>query len=114
MSEDKLKKVEEAINNFWLENNNNKFSIDNPIVRLHEPTFDSEEIFAFTKQMLTTKVTMGEKVKEFEKKYAEKYSYSHGVSNNSGSSANLLMMSALTSSMTKDNLNRLLKKVIEN
>ena len=67
MSEDKLKKVEEAINNFWLENNNNKFSIDNPIVRLHEPTFDSEEIFAFTKQMLTTKVTMGEKVKEFEK-----------------------------------------------
>ncbi len=106
MSEDKFKKVEEAINNFWIENGNNQFSIDNPIVRLHEPTFDSEEIVAFTKQMLTTRVTMGEKVKEFEKKYAEKYSYSHGVSNNSGSSANLLMMSAITSSMTKDNLKK--------
>ena len=49
---------------------------------------------------------MGEKVTEFEKKYCKKYSYKHGVSNNSGSSANLLMLSVLTSKLTENNLKK--------
>ena len=106
MRENKFKKIEQSINEFWSENNNNKFDINNPIVRLHEPTFNSEEIIAFTKQMLTTNVTMGPKVKEFEKKYSNLYGYKYGVSNNSGSSANLLMLSALTSSITENNLQK--------
>ena len=106
MKENKYSKIEESINEYWSENNNNKFDINNPIVRLHEPTFNSEEIIAFTKQMLTTNVTMGAKVKEFEKKYVNSYGYKYGVSNNSGSSANLLMLSALTSSLTENNLKK--------
>ena len=77
-------KLENAIKNCWDDNESNEFNIDNPVVRLHEPTFNADEIIAFTNQMLTTRVTMGEKVKEFEKKYCNKYSYGHGVSNNSG------------------------------
>jgi len=99
-------KLENAIKNCWDDNESNEFNIDNPVVRLHEPTFNADEIIAFTNQMLTTRVTMGEKVKEFEKKYCNKYSYGHGVSNNSGSSANLLMLSVLTSKLTKDNLKK--------
>lgn len=99
-------KLEDAIRLCWNENINNDFNIDKPIVRLHEPTFNADEIIAFTNQMLTTNVTMGEKVKEFEKKYCSKYSYAHGVSNNSGSSANLLMLSVLTSDLTKNNLKK--------
>lgn len=106
MRENKFNKIEQSITEFWSENNNNKFDINNPIVRLHEPTFNSEEIIAFTKQMLTTNVTMGPKVKEFEKKYASSYGYKYGVSNNSGSSANLLMLSALTSSITENHLKK--------
>jgi len=98
--------LENAIKKCWDDNQNNEFNINKPIVRLHEPTFNADEIIAFTNQMLTTKVTMGEKVTEFEKKYCNKYSYSHGVSNNSGSSANLLMLSVLTSQLTRDNLNK--------
>ena len=106
MKEGKYKKIEESISEYWNQNNNNKFDINNPVVRLHEPTFGAEEIIAFTKQMLTTNVTMGEKVREFEEKYVNAYGYKYGVSNNSGSSANLLMLSALTSAITKNNLKK--------
>ena len=103
---DNKKKLEIAIQDCWNDMKDNSFDINNPKVRLHEPTFNAEEIIAFTKQMLTTKVTMGDKVKEFENKYCEKYSYKHGVSNNSGSSANLLMLSVLTSKLTENHLKR--------
>ena len=42
--------------------NNNK-------IKLHEPTFGVEEIFNFTKQLITTNVTMGKEVESFEKKF---------------------------------------------
>lgn len=103
---DNSKNLEIAIQKCWDDRKDNNFNINKPIVRLHEPTFNAEEIIAFTNQMLTTKVTMGEKVKEFENEYCKKYSYQHGVSNNSGSSANLLMLSVLTSKLTENNLNR--------
>ncbi len=98
--------LENAIKKCWDDNPSNQFNANDPIVRLHEPTFNADEIIAFTNQMLTTKVTMGEKVIEFEKKYCKKYSYKHGVSNNSGSSANLLMLSVLTSKLTENNLKK--------
>ncbi len=100
------KNLEIAIKKCWDDKKDNIFNIQKPKVRLHEPTFGPEEIIAFTNQMLTTKVTMGEKVKEFEKAYCKKYSYQHGVSNNSGSSANLLMLSVLTSKLTENCLNK--------
>ena len=106
MKENKYSKIEQAITEYWSENHNNKFDVSDPVVRLHEPTFNSDEIIAFTKQMLTTNVTMGKTVKEFEEKYAKSYGYKYGVSNNSGSSANLLMLSALTSSITENNLKK--------
>ena len=54
--------LENAIKKCWDDSQNNEFNINKPIVRLHEPTFNADEIIAFTNQMLTTKVTMGEKV----------------------------------------------------
>ena len=40
----------------------------NKKIKLHEPTFGVEEIFKFTKQLITTNVTMGKQVESFEKK----------------------------------------------
>ena len=65
---DNKKNLENAIKQCWNDNPSNEFDIDKPIVRLHEPTFNADEIIAFTNQMLTTKVTMGEKVTEFKKR----------------------------------------------
>lgn len=80
------------------------FKKEHPIVRLHEPTFGAEEIFAATETMLSTYVTMGKKVKAFERQYAEKFGHQYGVMVNSGSSANLLAVSVLANPVTENHL----------
>lgn len=96
--------VEAAISAWWDAHSDKGFDPAAPAVRLHEPTFGSEEISAVTRQMLTTRVTMGEQVAKFERAYCDAFGYSHGVSNNSGSSANLLMLAALANPMCADGL----------
>lgn len=61
-------------------------------VRLHEPTFDEQEVSAAVEVLRSKNVTQGEKVREFEKAFRP---YFHSVACNSGSSANLLAISAL-------------------
>jgi CDP-4-dehydro-6-deoxyglucose reductase, E1 len=84
--------------------NDTAFNPENPVVRLHEPTFGADEISAFVECMLTTRVTAGPKVKEFERAYASTYEHAHGVLVNSGSSANLLAIATLTNSDVRDHL----------
>ena len=93
------------VEKYCAENHKFDFDIKNPIVRLHEPTFGADEINAFLDQMLSTKVTMGPEVKKFEQQYANYFGHKYGVSNNSGSSANLLAISALANNQTTNNLN---------
>lgn len=64
-------------------------------INLHEPTFGEEEIQAAVDVMRSTKVTSGEKVKEFEALFGP-----HAVMVNSGSSANLLAISMACNPMT--------------
>ena len=75
-----------------------------PVVRLHEPTFGAEEINAALQCLLTTHVTMGRQVAEFERAFAIHFGWRHGVMNNSGSSANLLAIAALANHATEDRL----------
>lgn len=65
-------------------------------IRLHSPTFGEEEIQAACDQMRTTQVTMGAKVREFENQCADYFGSSHSLMCNSGSSANLLAVAALS------------------
>jgi CDP-4-dehydro-6-deoxyglucose reductase, E1 len=83
-----------------------RFAFDpaNPVVRLHEPTFGSSEIVAAVDVLLSTRVTMGPKVRAFEQEFAEAFKFSHGITNNSGSSANLLAVAALANVSTKNRL----------
>lgn len=61
-------------------------------IRLHEPTFGEEEIAAVVEVLRSTQVTQGKKVREFENEFCPG---AHVVACNSGSSANLLAISAL-------------------
>lgn len=81
-----------------------EFDINNPVVRLHEPTFSSDEINAALDVLLSTHVTMGQKVRAFEKEFALKYEFGFGIMNNSGSSANLLGVAALANPAYKNGL----------
>jgi CDP-6-deoxy-D-xylo-4-hexulose-3-dehydrase len=87
--------------------NNFKFTFDknNPIVRLHEPTFGALEINAALDVLFSTYVTMGKKVRSFEEQYAKEFGHKYGVMSNSGSSANLLAVGALCNFTTRDKLN---------
>lgn len=65
-------------------------------VKLHEPSFGEEEIQAACEQMRTTQVTMGPKTREFENQCAQYFGSEHALMCNSGSSANLLAIAALS------------------
>ena len=80
------------------------FNPANPVVRLHEPTFGASEIVAAVDVLLSTRVTMGPKVRSFEQEFAAAFGFAHGITNNSGSSANLLAVAALSNVATRDRL----------
>src|SRR3990167_3924561 len=64
-------------------------------IPLNVPTYGSEEVIEAMDSLLSTWVTMGKKVKRFEEMFAEYVGVKHAVMVNSGSSANLLALSAL-------------------
>ena len=57
--------------------------------------FGPEEVIAATEVLLSTRVTMGAGVREFEAVWAARCDQGHGVMVNSGSSANLLLLAGL-------------------
>ncbi len=87
--------IRDAIMEYCGERMDEPFDPSNPIIRLHEPTFGGEEIWAALAVLLSTRVTMGPQVRKFEEMYAEKYGYKDAVMVNSGSSANLLAVAAV-------------------
>lgn len=65
-------------------------------IPLNVPTFGWEEVWEALESLLSTQVTMGNKVRHFETMFAEYIGVKHAVMVNSGSSANLLALSVLT------------------
>lgn len=90
-----LKNLKNIIEDYCSKNIDTSFKVDNPKIKLHETTFGAEEIFAATEVMMSTNVTMGKKVLNFENEFSKKFDIKNSVMNNSGSSANLLAVAAL-------------------
>ena len=61
------------------------------------PYFDDKEYVAAVSSLLDEWLVMGDKGILFEKKFSKFLGKQHGILTNSGSSANLIMMSALKS-----------------
>ena len=64
-----LDKIQSSLKQYCNETFDFSFNPEKPIIRLHEPTFGFDEINAALLTLLSTKVTMGEKVKAFEKQF---------------------------------------------
>src|SRR3990167_3911365 len=64
-------------------------------IPLSSPTYGAPEVIEALDSLLSTWVTMGPKVKRFEQMFAQYIGREHAVMVNSGSSANLLALSAL-------------------
>ena len=99
-----LESVFESVRAYCTHTHDYSFDKNNPIVRLHEPTFSANEINSALECLLSTHITMGQKVKTFETDFADLHEFNYGVMVNSGSSANLLAITALTNKETPDHL----------
>jgi CDP-4-dehydro-6-deoxyglucose reductase, E1 len=75
-------------------------------ISLIEPSFGKDEIIEALDSLLSTKVTMGKKVKKFESKFSSYLKSKHAVMVNSGSSANLIALSALTNPWFKKQIKK--------
>ncbi|MBE9592867.1 MAG: DegT/DnrJ/EryC1/StrS family aminotransferase, partial [Proteobacteria bacterium] len=65
-------------------------------IPLNIPSYSWEEAYEAIESIITTWVTMGEKVQKFERKFADYVGVENAVMVNSGSTANLLALSVLT------------------
>ena len=80
---------------------NTKFQIP-----LAVPSYNHEEVIDALDSMLSTWVTMGEKVKSFEEQFSKYIGCKNGIMVNSGSSANLLALSILSNPATENSIKR--------
>jgi CDP-6-deoxy-D-xylo-4-hexulose-3-dehydrase len=71
-------------------------------IPLAVPPFGTEEVLEALESMLARKTTMGDKVKKFEKKFADYVGSKYSLMVNSGSSANLLALSILSNPYLRD------------
>ena len=79
------------------------FSLEDPLrnhtshkIPLHAASYGAEEVNEVIDSLLSTQVTMGEKVKKFESLWAEYLGVRNAIMVNSGSSANLIAASVLS------------------
>lgn len=70
-------------------------------ISLNNPNYGWQEAIEVTESLLSTYVTMGEKVFKFERMFAEYLGVKHAIMVNSGSSANLVALSILSNPITK-------------
>jgi CDP-6-deoxy-D-xylo-4-hexulose-3-dehydrase len=71
-------------------------------IRLNAPTYGAEEVNEALESLLTTWVTMGKRVSEFERLFSEYTGMKYGLMVNSGSSANLIALSVLMNPLLKN------------
>ena len=82
-------------------NKNKKWIPGKDWVQYSGPYFNGKEYKAAVKSLLTEWLIFGQKGREFEIEFAEHLGKEFGILTNSGSSANLLMVSALKSQKLK-------------
>lgn len=87
--------VEEEIRSVIESRGDREFRPGETPVRLSTPTYGAEEVIDSLDSLMSTWVTMGEKVEAFEEQWADYIGTNHSTMVNSGSSANLLALKAL-------------------
>ena len=75
---------------------NSEFIPGKDYIKLIEPSFGADEVIEAIDSLVSTNVTMGVKVKKFERLFAKYLGIKNASMVNSGSSANLIALSALT------------------
>jgi CDP-4-dehydro-6-deoxyglucose reductase, E1 len=96
-----IKDIKRLIRKFYNESKQKKRSQTDIKIPLSVPPFDWREVFEALDSLLTTNVTMGAKVKLFEKLFSDYLGIKHAVMVNSGSSANFVALHILSNPIFK-------------
>lgn len=96
MLNEELKKISLIVETYFKNQQKEKFIPGKTRIPLAVPTFGSSEVIESIESLMSTWVSMGKKVKEFENKFASYIGVKHAIMVNSGSSANLLALSILS------------------
>ena len=92
MNNDEIKIEIDNLIKQYFENISYDFKAGQSKIPLASPSYSYEEVIESVDSLLNTCVTMGEKVKQFEEKFAKYIGRKHAIMVNSGSSANLLSL----------------------
>ena len=93
-----MKEILDQIRQFIEEKQKNKtWTAGKDFVNYAGPHFNADEYVAAAETLLGGWLVMGDKSLKFEKEFPKQFGKLNGILSNSGSSSNLLMMSALTS-----------------
>jgi len=95
--EDKKQKILDLVAEYIKEKNQKEWDKNKDWVSYSGPVFDEKEYKAAINTLLNGWLIVGENTKEFEKKFPKLLGKKHGILANSGSSANLLMVTAAKS-----------------
>lgn len=87
--------IRPLIENHFESEGSEEFIPGESTIRLSRPTFGADEVIESLESLLSTYVTMGEKVAQFESMWADYLETTHAHMVNSGSSANLLALKSL-------------------
>ena len=98
------KRIKDLIKEYFSGQVREKFRPGSTKIPLIVPSYDWEEVVEAIDSMLTTQVTMGGKVKQFESMFAHYIGVIHAIMVHSGSSANLLALSVLTNPALKNRI----------
>ena len=93
-SDNLIDEISAIVDNFYRQKSNPDCIKDNRL-RLHHSTVDSKTTMALMSSLLSGRITMGEINNEYERKYSDYMNVKYSLSCNSGSSANLLIISSL-------------------
>jgi CDP-6-deoxy-D-xylo-4-hexulose-3-dehydrase len=99
--EEAIKEIKEIVEKYF--KSNPPFEM-NDNISLISPSYNEDEVIEAIESLLSTYVTMGEKVYEFEKKFAKYLGINFGTMVNSGSSANLIALEILANPVLRNKI----------
>lgn len=102
--DDILRQVEQLTREYFQQQKQEPFVHGKTRIPLSIPSYDHLEAWEAIESILTTWVSMGKKVKEFERRFGEYLRSPNCTMVNSGSSANLLALSVLTNPLAANRI----------
>ena len=98
--------IKDLIKNYFSQQVKPPFVLGKTRIPLNIPSCDWEEVCEAIESFLSTNVTMGKKVAQFESMFADYIGVKYATMVNSGSSANLIALSILTNPVLENRIQR--------